>query len=242
MKTKFLVLILPLAFLLSSCLRSSYQYVSYKEPGLPVKIYKKVCVFADLSDPFAKQEMELFVGRRLFEQGMNAIPAYTVIPPTRERTNEEIHDILVSNSFDAFIKISYENVREMTGYVPEETTSTTVVKERVVKDKHKCDEDHEKESSQSRKHKDKDVKKKVTTEETTVTSRPGYSYHYTLGSLNVRMIDIESSQVAFVQNIHSGGYEPQFRMTSLRNREVQMAVGETVVDGLIREGFLPRLD
>ncbi len=234
MKTKLLFLILPVALLLSSCLRSSYEYVSYREPDVPMKHYKKVCVFADIEDPFAKKELELYVGRRLFERGMNAIPGHTVIPPTRERTNEEIHEILTSNSFDAFLKISFEDAREMTQYVPATSKSTTVVKEKIVPDK----KNRNRETRDS-KHNYKDKKHKVTSKETIVTNTPAHTYNYILGSLNVRLIDIETSEVAYVQNIHSGGYEPQFRLNSLRDEYVQSSIAETVVNGLIGKGYLP---
>ncbi len=235
MKTKLIFLILPVALLLSSCLRSSYEYVSYREPDVPMKHYKKVCVFADIEDPFAKKELELYVGRRLFERGMNAIPGHTVIPPTRERTNEEIHEILTSNSFDAFLKISFEDAREMTKYVPETSTSTTVVKEKIVPDK----KNRNRETRDS-KHNYKDKKHKVTTKETTVTNTPAHTYNYILGSLNIRLIDIETSKVAYIQNINAGGYESQFRLADLRDDHVQRAVARTVANGLMEKGYLPK--
>ncbi len=245
MKSKILFLLLPVALILTSCLSSGYYFLSYREPGIPIKIYHKVCVFADIADPFAKQELELIVGKTLYETGMNTVPAYSLMPPTRDYSNDEIHEILTTNGFDGFIKISLDNVEKKVGYVPAKSTSRTIVKEEVVKDKKRANY-----SSRSSKKNDKrdnnngrnykNNKKKITTEETIVTNTPGYQYSYFAGELIVRLIDIESSALTFVQNIHSGGSNPQFKVNYLTYEDVQYDIAETIVRGLRKEGFLPR--
>ncbi len=242
MKSKILFLLLPIALMLTSCLSSGYYFFSYREPGTPIKIYKKVCVFADVSDPFAKQELELIVGKTLYETGMNAIPAYSLMPPTRDYSNDEIHEILTNNGFDGFIKISLDNVEEKVGYVPATSTSRTIVKEEVVKDKKRANYSSRdsKKKDQKASYSNRGNKKKITTEETIVTNTPGYQYSYFAGNLTVNLIDIQTSQIAFVQNIHSGGSNPQFKVNYLAYEDVQYDIAETIVRGLQKEGFLPR--
>ncbi len=236
MKYKILLLLIPLALIVSSCLRSGYNFVSYREPGVSPKLYKKVCIFADFDDPFAKRETELEVGKHLFELGMNTVPAFHIMPPTRERTNEEIHQILVDNGVDAFIRISIENIQENTAIVPARTTSTTVVSEKVVKDDKN---DKKRDSNSDKKSHYKGSREKITTEQTTVTNSPGYEYKYMTGDLKVSLIDVGTSQLAFVQNIHSGRYSPQFKLDYLRYGEVQEKIALTIEAGLRNDGFLP---
>ncbi len=114
-----------IAIILPSCV--SIETTSYSDPAFIAKPYNRICVYSVETDLNKRSNIESIFVDEFLDEGITAVEGSMIFPPTREWKEEDFQGILLTNKFDAFLKVEIidENVKVTTTPIYDTDTYTS---------------------------------------------------------------------------------------------------------------------
>lgn len=104
---------------------ASTKLTSFVDPDFKDKVYVRIMVFASYEELDTRQEVENIFVEAFRDSRTEAVSSLTIMLPTREYGDAEVHDVLVKNQVDAVLTIRQIRSWEETDYIPERRTTYT---------------------------------------------------------------------------------------------------------------------
>jgi hypothetical protein len=215
------ILVLLGVFVLSACFPSSFRTLTFPDPAFTGKQYEKFCVAAFISDDaFLRKQYEVSFAKEFTEEGLIAESSLNLFPPTRDWSDEQIHNKLNDYGFDAYLLITTRDGYTETEYIPAQKTVET---KKVTETKQ---EDSTKKSSTE-----------VFTHETVIKEMPAQINEYYYVIVEIKLIDVKTSQTAWVCYIKSNtGKGILYESFITKNKAEQIA--KSSINDLLKDGFI----
>lgn len=102
-KYKIYPILAVLAFVLASCV--STKTTSYSDPEYREKAFNSICVYADIDDFETREIIESKLVKELKSMGVNAQKSTDILPPTREWSEEELKNRVMTEKVDCLLKV-----------------------------------------------------------------------------------------------------------------------------------------
>jgi hypothetical protein len=206
---------------LSACFPSSFRTLTFPDPAYKGKQYSRFCIAAFISDDaFLKKQYEVSFAREFAEEGLIAESSLNLFPPTREWSDEQIHNKLNENGFDAYILITTRDGYTEKEYIPAQKTVET---KKVSETKQ---EDSTKKSSTE-----------VFTHETVIKEMPAQINEYYYVIVEIKLIDVKTSETAWVCYIKSNTGKGILYESFITKNKAEQIAKSTIYD-LIKDGFI----
>lgn len=206
--------ILKLLFLLAlvnffiSC--ASTETTTFTDPSFRGKQYGKICVLADISDLKYKQKLEKEVVKNLAGAGTQFILGSAIFPPTREWSEDQMHEVLTNENVDGYLLITWKDKQVQETFRPGSTVSET--------------------KGEVKKERGKDVYR-----ERTVTTQTGGSVEREfLSYFEAKLIDVNTKGTAWIATSYSQSGEWFGSDYDL----IMESYSKDIVENLIKDGFI----
>lgn len=101
---------------ISGCAQTELGYV--KNPEFNQTKFKKILIFANISDLNLAKKTELNFIDEFKSLGINSVSSLNIIPPVKEYNKDELLDIFNQNGIDGILIITLKDVKKDSIYVP----------------------------------------------------------------------------------------------------------------------------
>lgn len=108
--------------LLAGCAITSMT--SVRDPAFQSRAFRRIVVVAPFTDLEKKANAENSFVAALQARGAQAMPAMTVLPPTRDYSNEDINAALQASGANGVLFVTLTDASVFSTYVPGSTTTT----------------------------------------------------------------------------------------------------------------------
>jgi hypothetical protein len=109
---KYLILksitILCFLAMFCSCKLADLNTKSYVDPAFVKTEFKKFCILVDVENTHTRDDIEQIFVDSFEENGINAVMALKVMPPTRVWTDKNISTFLRQNKFDGLLVVTFQ--------------------------------------------------------------------------------------------------------------------------------------
>ena len=110
------------ALVLASCATTSLT--SVRDPAFQGRAFQRIVVVAPFTDLEKKATAENAFVAALQRQGAQAVPGMTVLPPTRDYSNDDINAALQAAGASGVLFVTLTDASMFSTYVPGSTTTT----------------------------------------------------------------------------------------------------------------------
>lgn len=220
------LLIFALFIIISGCFPASFKTLTFPDPAFKGNTYSKMCVACYINDDaYLQQLYEKSFKEEFFKAGVYIEESIRLFPPTREWTDEKIHEELIRLGYDSYLLITTREGYTVTDYIPAKKTIETKKKT-----------ESKKEDDDQKKEKDKD-EDEVIVEQTTIKETPAHITENYYVTIEIKLIDVKRSGTAWVSYLKSNqGRGLNFE--SLYNESRASKIAESTLEHLAKDGFI----
>jgi hypothetical protein len=207
--------------ILSACFPRSFRTLTFPDPAYLGKQYSKFCMAAFISDDaFLRKQYEVCFAKEFTDEGLIAESSLKLFPPTREWSDEQIHEKLNYDDYDAYLLITTRDGYTETEYIPAQKTVET---------KNVTESKQDDSTGKST--------KEIYTQETVIKETPALINEYYYVIVEIKLIDVKTSETAWVSYIKSHtGKGLLYESFITKNKAEQIA--RSTLEDLITDGFI----
>ncbi len=215
--------------MLAGCFPASFKSLTFPDPEYKGKTYQKFCVACYIEDDtYLRQLFEGQFKEVFFQNGYYCEESIRLFPPTRDWSDEKIHETLNAEGYDAYLLITTREQYTVTDFIPaQKTIQTTEHTEKAEKDE---------KDKKSKENKDKNDEEIVRIE-TVIKETPAHIQNNAYVTVEIKLIDVNTSDVAWVSYLKSNDGKGLF-FESLYNKNKAEQIAENTLYNLQKDGFI----